>query len=823
MTKKYTYEEALQKSKEYFTGEELPAKVFLDKYALRDNEGNILEATPDETHRRLAKEFARIESKKFKTPFTEEEIFNLFKDFSCLIPQGSPISAVGNNHQFLSTSNCFVIDSPVDSYGGIMKTDEELVQLSKRRGGIGLDLSNLRPAGSTTLNSSRTSTGIVSWMKRYSGSIREVGQGGRRGALMLTCSVHHPQIEDFITAKDNDTDVTGANISVRVTDEFLKSVKNETTYEQRFPVDSRDPQISTQTSATSIWKKIIKSAHGRAEPGVLFWDTILRNSPADCYKHFKTISTNPCGEITLSAYDSCRLLAINVFSCVDNPYEDNASFNFKKFYELSMKGQRLLDDLIDLELEKIDQILEKIDSDPQSDEVKQTERVLWENIRTSCHDGRRTGLGITAIGDTIAAVGIKYGSDESIAFADEVYKTLKFGSYRSSVEMAKQLGPFPAWCWEDEKDCPFIKNFLEESILDGEISGEDLYNDIAEYGRRNIANLTTAPTGTISILASIKVKDLIYFNISSGIEPVYFFEFTRRKKGNPGDADFRSDFVDQNGDHWMEFTVYHSPFKAWMDVTGKDNNDPSCPYLGATAPEINWVQRVKLQAAAQRHVDHSISSTVNLPSDVTEEEVEKIYHTAWLSGCKGITIYRDGCRTGVIIKKEEKAPEAIVRTNSVKRPKTLECDIHSISVNKKKFTVIVGLLQGSPYEVFCIKDFIEKEKHGQLTKIGKSKYLLSANEHSVELSNLLDDDSQNALMRMISAALRHGADIHFVVEQLQKTHGDMTSMTKSIARALKKYINDGIKSKECCPECSSNLIYQEGCLKCDSCGYSKCG
>jgi ribonucleoside-diphosphate reductase alpha chain len=638
---------------------------------------------------------------------------------------------------------------------------------------------------------------------------------------MLTCSVHHPEIETFITAKDNDTDVTGANISVRVTDEFLKSAKNESKYEQRFPVDSRDPTISNQTDAAFIWKKIIKSAHNRAEPGVLFWDTILRNSPADCYKDFKTISTNPCGEITLSANDSCRLLAINVFSCVVNPYTSKAYFDFEKFYDLSMKGQRLLDDLIDLELEKINSIIQKIEKDPEPEEIKRVEIELWEKIARSCYNGRRTGLGVTAVGDTIAAVGIKYGSDESIEFVDEVYKTLKFGSYRSSVEMSKELGPFPVWCWEDEMDCPFIKNFLEESILGGKVRGEDLYKDIAEFGRRNIANLTTAPTGTISILASIKVNDRIYFNISSGIEPVYFVEFTRRKKGNPGDKDFRTDFVDQNGDHWMEFTVYHSPMKAWMDATDKNSKDPSCPYIGATAPDINWVQRVKLQAAAQKHVDHSISSTVNLPSDVTEEEVEKIYNTAWVSGCKGITIYRDGCRSGVIIKKEDKP--TITRTNAVERPKTLKCDIHTISVNKQKFTVIVGLMEGSPYEVFCVKDFIEREKHGDLTKVGKSRYVLHANEHKVELSNLLDDDSQNALMRMISAALRHGADIQFVVEQLQKTHGDMTSMTKSMARALKKYINDGVVSKESCPECGAKLTYQEGCLKCESCGHSKCG
>jgi len=830
------YKTALLRSTEYFGGQELPAKVFIDKYALRDNEGNLVESTPDDTHRRLAKEFARIEKNKFEDPMTEDEIFDLFYKFNALIPQGSPISAVGNNYQFLSTSNCFVIDSPKDSYGGIMSTDQELVQISKRRGGIGIDLSNLRPTGSPTLNSSRTSTGIKSWMNRYSNSIREVGQGGRRGALMLTLSVHHPDILTFITAKDNDTDVTGANISVRVTDEFLKAVEANEDYELRFPVDDPHTPFKKKVSAKDMWNRIMKCAWSRAEPGVLFWDNIISESPADCYDHFQTISTNPCGEITLSANDSCRLLAINLFACVVDPYTNRAWFDCSKLYELAQKGQRLLDDLIDLELEKIEQIIAKILKDPEDMEIKRAEINLWEKVRESCYRGRRTGLGITTLGDALAAVGYVYGSDDSIGLVEEIYRTLKFGSYRASVDMAKELSPFPDWDWKKEQDNPFINRIKDEYLdlledkcvcrvcLDCQlhVSGEDLFNDIRQYGRRNIANLTTAPTGTISMLAGICVNGKWYHNTSSGIEPVYSLSFTRRKKGNPGDKEFRSDFVDQSGDHWMEFTVYHAPLQAWMDVNGVDVMI-ACPYSGATSPEINWVQRVKLQATAQKHVDHSISSTVNLPNDVTQEEVDKIYNAAWKAGCKGITIYRDGCRTGVLITKKEEKKEAISRTNAVKRPKSLNSDIHKFTVQKEKFTVIVGLLEGSPYEVFCVKGHVENDKKGELVKLTKGKYVLITKDSELELSDLLDDDAENALMRMISAALRHGADIKFVVEQLQKTHGDMTSMTKSIARALKKYINDGEKSGENCTECSAKLIYQEGCLKCESCGYAKCG
>ena len=831
----YTYEEALKNSEQYFNGNDLSAKIFVDKYALRDEQGRILEDTPEKTHRRLAKEFARIEAGKFKEPYSEEYLFSLFDRFLHIIPQGSPTFAIGNNHQIASASNCFVVESPEDSYGGICKTDQELVQISKRRGGVGLDLSKLRPKGAITKNSSRSSTGIKSWMQRYSNSIREVGQSGRRGALMLTVSCHHPDVVDFITAKNNDTDVTGANISVRLSDEFLNAVETNADYELRFPVDSTEPKISTKVSARSIWNLIIKNAWSRAEPGILFWDNIIKESIPDCYEFFKTISTNPCGEITLSANDSCRLLVINLMKFVKNPFSNIADFDFIEFYKSAQIAQRLMDDLVDLELEKIQAIIDKIETDPERNEIKQAELNLWKKMYSAAEKGRRTGLGITALGDVIAAVGIKYGTDASIEFTEKIYQILKFGSYRASVDMAKELGPFPEWNWEKEKNNPFllrIKNenpviYEDESPMEVLVSGKALDEEMAKYGRRNIANLTTAPVGSMSMLAGYEFFEWTIFGTSSGIEPIYTWKpYTRRKKGNPGDNNFRSDFVDQNGDHWMEFEVNHGGIEAWKFLWG-NTSDPDvfekkCPYYGGSAEEIVWTQRVKLQAAAQKHVDHSISSTVNLPNDVSEEEVAKIYNEAWKSGCKGITVYRDGCRTGVLVKKEDKkSDESISQINAPKRPKELKCDIYNISVKKEKYTVIVGLLGGLPYEVFCVSDYIDKHKHGTLIKNGKGDYIVKTDDGEVSLSNYLEDDTQNALLRLISTSLRHGASIHFIVEQLQKTKGDFTSFNKCIARALKKYINDGTNSTEKCT-CGSELIYQEGCLTCKSCGFSKC-
>ena len=1222
----YSYEEAFRACLDYFNGEELSAKVFVDKYALRNNENEILEKTPNEMHRRLAKEFARIESKKFKKPLSEETIYNLFKNYGTIIPQGSPIYGIGNPYQYISISNCFVLESPKDSYGGLLKTDEELIQISKRRGGVGIDLSNPRPAKAPTHNSSKTSTGTASWMERYSNSIREVGQDGRRGALMQTISVHHPDILTFVNIKNDDTKVTGANISVRLTDEFLHAVENDIPYELRWPVDSKTPSISKKVMARDIWNAIIHSAWLRAEPGILFWDNILRESLPDCYtihgyatkstnpcfagseylltdngyqsfndlynsqiepfvltdnrinyqdsnaevpenwkidnekygtsirkgsnirltqknvklikietsrgftirctpnhhiatsngmieaqnlkdsdniliakptstysiieqipntidekialliglvagdgtfdkdrnrvhldfwgsdkerivnicikiidelyehfgplynkknrllskyfiirndkidkirissawlhrilndnynfnretkfkvprfilnnsrtnisrfylsgmyyadgsvqgrkgsgfsvrlsqsnkeflqeiqllcqsigiltsiykrrdsrickfkdKQYRTkpqfelittngsiidyakqigfighiekeeklsniikdnnirytlqaydhiisisddgyedvyclqepetrsiivngISTRRCGEIPLSPYDSCRLLAINLFSCVTDPYTEHARFDYYKFYDIVQTAQRLMDDLVDLELECIDRILAKIDNDPEREEIKQREKNLWETIKKVCWRGRRTGLGITALGDSLAAINLKYGTDVSISEVDRIYMTLKFGSYRSSVDMAKELGAFPVWDWQSEKDNPFLLRLKDEAIclnhrtsdrdcVDA-INGYDLWRDIQSYGRRNIANLTTAPTGTISTQASLDIgKYGLFFNTSSGIEPAIFTDYLRRKKGNLHDDNFRSDFVDQNGDHWQEFKVYHAGVKAWMAVNGKTEIDDSCPYKGALASEIDWVQRVKLQAVAQKHIDHSISSTINLPNNVTEEEVSKIYTAAWKNGLKGVTVYRDGCRTGVLVqdKKDEKKD----------RPKSLGCNIHHITVKSNKYFVLVGLLDGVPYEVFAGRNGIldKSIKSGKIVRRRANFYQLVTEDDDILLAPITatSDDKEEAITRLTSLSLRSGASIHYVVQQLEKVAGEMHTFARSIARALKEYIPDGTPEGEECPECKSNsVVRQSGCKTCTSCGYSAC-
>lgn len=1212
----YSYEEALKTSMEYFQGSELSAKVFVDKYALRDKENNLLESNPDQMHRRLAKEFARIEAAKFKKPYTEDFIYNLFKNYSVIIPQGSPIMGIGNPYSYVTLSNCYVLTTPEDSYNSILMTDRELVNISKRRGGVGINLSKLRPEGTPTQNAARTSTGIVSWMERYSNSIREVGQcieqnqrvltsnglkkikdikleemvwtkngwtkvvnilnngkkkvykvttdcgysvitskdhvfqtfnkngqltehrlseleagdnlvlsianashdsnyiklnkddyknsnnkpsncilpeilnedlayllgysygdgyisndkygekglelacsndysyiktklkniiinifdynpifhkadgdletldinnktivqflkynnllkeksseikfpdkildstisvqlafiagyfdadgdcagkkagyrfrsinlkfleniqillstygilskisfedrsknnwkilytlsvigksstekflnkftnysikvklkpfiskrdcwltpfkaksfnikynnykscpdnsqyislavleklkidypniidslvqdkiktikyigeeetfdlvlesehlfwcegiylhnSGRRGALMLTLSVHHPDIETFITIKNDKTKVTGANISVMLTDEFLNAVKKNEEFELRFPVDSSTPTISKKVNAKKIWDLIIKNAHSMAEPGLLFWDNIIKESPADCYKEqgFETKATNPCSEIPLSELDSCRLMAINLFSCVINPFEKNAKYDYKLLYLYSQIAQRLMDDLIDLELECIDKILKKIKNDPESETIKREEYDLWYNIRQNCVIGRRTGLGPTVLGDTLAALGIKYGSNESIETVEEIYKTLKFGAYQSSVDIAKELGPFMCWDRELEKDNLFLNRFKEES-------GEELYKEMKKYGRRNISLLTTAPTGTISTQASMKVRDKLYFNTTAGIEPLFKTHYTRRKKGNPGDKNFKSDFVDQKGDHWQEFEVYHSGVQAWMDVTEKDKIDKTCPYFNCTAEEINWVQRVKLQAAAQKHIDHAISSTINLPEDVTEEEVAKIYETAWKSGLKGITVYRANCRTGVLIEKKE-----------TKRPKELSCAVHHVTVKNQQYLVLVGMMNGKPYETFACKNGIldKNIKTGKIIKI-KNNFYKAVFDDETELSPITASCSEHeeTISRLTSLALRTGTDYVHIIDQLNKVQGDMTSYAKCIARVLKKYVKDGTTSLEDCPECKTKLVFNSGCTNCVNCGYSKC-
>jgi len=825
----YTYEEALAASTDYFAGDELAARVFVDKYALRDRNSKLREKTPVDMHRRIANEFARIESKKFKKPMSAEFLFSLMDKFKYIVPQGSPMYGIGNREQYISLSNCYVVDSPLDSYGSIMAADENLVQISKRRGGVGLNLSNLRPCDSPTRNAARTSTGVVSFAERFSNSIREVGQSGRRGALMLTLDVHHPDIAAFTVMKRDLTKVTGANISVMLYDDFLKAVDEGKTYEQKWPCESESPVKKMDVDAKAIWKLIVENAHHMAEPGLLFWDNIIKESPADCYADcgFKTISTNPCSEIPLSAFDSCRLMLLNTFSYVENPFTSEAKFNFELFSEHAKICQRLMDDLVDLEVECIDRIMAKIESDPEAPRFRERELQLWDSIKKAAVNGRRTGTGLTAVGDTLAALGMKYASDEGIATITKIYKTLKLSAYWSSVEMAKEIGSFPVWDHEKERNNPFLMRIADEDAA--------LYAEMRRYGRRNIALLTTAPCGSVSILTQT----------SSGIEPQFMVNpYIRRKKGNPGDTGFRVDFVDQSGDSWMEFKVYPPKVKMWIEVSGNEDLAKS-PWAGSTAPELDWKKRVELQAAVQKHIDHAISSTLNLPNDVSVDAVDEIYRTAWKAGCKGITIYRDGCRTGVLVD-EKKASSSkgdeIVHTKAPKRPETLACDVHHAMVKGAPFVVFVGLLKGKPYEVFAVPNQSDEDESqpmvpkgftaGLTTKEARGKYridLIDKSDNRLTLTKINERESgdEAALTRMISTALRHGADIQFVVQQLEKVKGDMTNFSRSVARALKKYIPDGTEvTGETCDNCENkdkcSLVRQEGCIMCKSCGWTKC-
>jgi len=820
MNQVYTYQEALEASTEYFGGDELAARVFVDKYSLRDANAGILEKAPEQMHRRIAKEFARIEKNKFKKPLTEDEIFDLMDKFKYIIPQGSPMAGIGNKTQVTSLSNCYVIPSPEDSYGGIMQADEQLVQISKRRGGCGLDISNLRPNGAATKNAARTSTGIISFMDRYSHSIREVGQEGRRGALMITCSVHHPQIMDFATIKNDPTKVNGANISIRLSDEFLSAVTTDGDVNLRWPVESTTPTISKYMKAKELWKTIIHSAWLRAEPGLLFWDKIVSESPADCYADvgFKTISTNPCSEITLSAYDSCRLLVLNLYSYVKNPFTPEAKFDYVLFKKHAVIAQRLMDDLIDLELEAIDGIIKKVGEDPEGKTVKQTEINLWKNIKKVCADGRRTGTGFTALGDTLAALGIRYGSEDSITTAEEIYRVLKLGAYRSSVDMAIELGAFPVWNHEKEKNNPFLKRLLTDGQNKDSLSGITdvaLWDDMAIYGRRNIALLTLAPVGSVSLLTQT----------TSGVEPLFNLKtYTRRKKINPSDKDARVDFVDANNDSWQEFTIYHNKFSVWSKVTGKTNVEES-PWFGACAEDLDWPNRVRLQAAIQKHCDHAISSTLNLPENVAEEKVAEIYEAAWKYGCKGVTIYRNNCRTGVMV--TEKTKEVKVDVYA-KRPKALHCDIYHPRVKGKEYFVIVGFdANEKPYEVFAGNNgFISKsQSEGEVVKVKRGHYSLK-HKDEVVVDNITEHlkDDEEALTRMVSMSLRHNVDLPYVVHQLEKVEGDLTSLSKAVARSLKKYIQDGtaVKGEEC-GEChQDSLVRENGCVICKNCGWTKC-
>ena len=824
----YTFQEAYEASLEYFEGDELAASVFVNKYALQNEKGEYLEKVPEDMHIRLAGEFARIE-KKYDNPMSEHEIYELLKDFKYIVPQGSPMSGIGNEAKIQSLSNCFVIEAPADSYAGILKTDQEQVQIMKRRGGVGFDVSTIRPKGMFTSNAAKTTDGIEVFLDRFSNSCREVAQGGRRGALMLSISVHHPQVMDFIRIKRDLTRVTGANISVRVTDEFMSAVQAKEEYQLRWPVDSENPEVSENTCASEVWNALIEGAHASAEPGVLFWDTATKMTPSDAYANegFGSVSTNPCGEIILSPYDSCRLMLINLTSFVENPWTPQAIFDYGKFRLVAKKAQRLMDDMIDLELEQVDKILNKIDNDAESDEVKYYERSLWNNIKKAAVNGRRTGLGITGLGDAIAMLGQRYGSEDSIQTTEEIYKWLSLASYEESINLAEQRGCFPIWDKDKEGDHPFLERIISSLTPDV----QEKYNN---FGRRNIANTTTAPAGSVSCLTQT----------TSGIEPAFMLYYTRRKKVQ---GDEKVMFIDDLGDKWTEFNVYHHKFKEYMEYTNsseKDNLDivvGDSPYFNATANDIDWRSKVKLQAAAQKWICHAISNTTNLPADIDVETVKDIYMMGWELGCKGITVYRDGSRSGVLISSEEKEekPPGIVERHAPKRPEILECDIVHTSVKGQKWVVLVGLLNGMPYEVIGGEahqiELPKKHKKGTLKKRSfktqNSKYDLTVGQDDDELTvkdvvSVFDNPNHAGYTRVISTSLRHGVPAQFLVEQMQKDReADLFSFSKVIARCLKNYIKDGtISTDKTCEVCGSedSLIYQEGCVTCSACGHSKC-
>lgn len=839
VSKTFTYEEAFKASLEYFQGDELAARVWVNKYALKDSDGNIYESNPDEMHWRLAREVARIEE-KYPNPMTVTKLYDLMKNFKYIVPQGGPMSGIGNNFQIASLSNCFVIgdNGPSDSYGGIMKVDQEQVQLMKRRGGVGHDLSHIRPKGSPVKNSALTSTGIVPFMERFSNSTREVAQDGRRGALMLSVSIKHPDSESFIDAKMEQGKVTGANVSVKIDDEFMEAVVNGEKYTQSYPVGSKEPKYTKEIDAAALWQKIVHNAWKSAEPGILFWDTIIKESVPDCYADlgYRTVSTNPCGEIPLCPYDSCRLIALNLYSYVENPFTPKAKFNFALFREHVGYAQRIMDDIIDLELEKIDGILEKIISDPESDTVKRVERELWENIRKKAEEGRRTGVGITAEGDMLAALNLQYGSDVAVDFSIEVHKNLALAAYHSSVELAKDRGAFPIFDAKKEAKNPFINRLFE--------ADPKLAEDMKKYGRRNIAALTIAPTGTTSLMTQT----------TSGIEPVFLPVYKRRRKVNPNDPESRVDFVDEVGDSWEEYIVFHHKFVTWMEANGYetaknysqeelDQLVAKSPYYGATSNDVDWLSKVRMQGGVQKWVDHSISVTINLPSDVSEELVGQLYVEAWRSGCKGVTVYRDGSRAGVLVandKKEDKKEGAFPK----KRPHELEADVVRFQNNKEKWIAFVGLIDGKPYEIFTglsdDEDGILLPKSvldGKIIKNreedGTSRYDFQfTNKRGYKttiegLSHKFDKEFWN-YAKLISGVLRHQMPIEGVIELvagLQLDSESINTWKNGVERALKKYIPNGTKARKGnCENCGSDeLIYQEGCLICKSCGSSKCG
>lgn len=846
-SKHYSYDEAYDATLKYFGGDELAARVWVSKYALKDSFGNIYELTPDDMHHRIASEIARIES-KYPNPMSHDEVFGYLKDFKYIVPQGSPMSGIGNSYQVGSLSNCFVIglDGAPDSYGGVIRIDEEQVQLMKRRGGVGHDLSHIRPKGTPVKNSALTSTGLVPFMERYSNSTREVAQDGRRGALMLTVSIKHPDSEAFVDAKMTEGKVTGANVSVRIDDEFMRAATENGKYTQTYPVDSANPEITKEVDAKAFWDKIIHNAWKSAEPGVLFWDTITRESLPDCYADlgFRTISTNPCGEIPLCPYDSCRLLAINLYSYVKNPFTPQAEFDFEKFEAHVRKAQRIMDDIIDLEMEKIDLILNKIDSDPETLEVKGPERHLWEKIKTKTLKGRRTGVGTTAEGDMIAAMGLRYGTPEATDFSESVHRRLALAAYASSVEMAKERGAFEIFDAKREENNPFMLRLKEQSA--------ELYDDMVRYGRRNIACLTIAPTGTTSLMT----------RTTSGIEPVFMPVYKRRRKVNPNDANVRVDYVDETGDAFEEYVVYHPKFREWMKINGiEERNDymqeeldelvSRSPYAGATANEIDWVEKVHMQGRIQKWVDHSISVTINLPADVTEEMVNRLYVEAWRSGCKGCTVYRDGSRSGVLVSLESKKKKSDspaecsdIHPLALKRPIELEADVVRFQNNKEKWIAFVGLMDGRPYEIFTgLADdedgiFCPKSvTHGKIIKAmsadGTKRYdfqFVNKRGHKTTIEGLSDKFNPEYwnYAKLISGVLRYGMPIDQVLKLVGGLELDSMSINTwkmGVERALKKYLPNGTKaSGQRCPNCGQEtLIYQEGCLICTSCGTSKCG
>ena len=840
----YSYDEAYEESLRYFQGDELAARVWVNKYAVKDSFGNIYEKSPVDMHWRIANEVARIEA-NYANPLSAEELFDLFDHFRYIVPQGSPMTGIGNNHQVASLSNCFVIgvDGEADSYGAIFKMDEEQVQLMKRRGGVGHDLSHIRPKGSPVKNSALTSTGLVPFMERYSNSTREVAQDGRRGALMLSVSIKHPDSEAFIDAKMTEGKVTGANVSVKLDDAFMTAATTGTPYIQQYPIHADNPIVQKEINATNLWKKIVHNAWKSAEPGVLFWDTILKESVPDCYADlgYRTVSTNPCGEIPLCPYDSCRLLAINLYSYVVNPFKPDAYFDFELFKKHVRLAQRIMDDIIDLELEKIERIIEKIDSDPESEDVRHTERTLWEKIYKKSGQGRRTGVGITAEGDMLAALGLRYGTEEATEFSENVHKIIALNAYRSSVEMAKERGAFEIYDTEREKNNPFINRLRE--------ADPELYEEMKKYGRRNIACLTIAPTGTTSLMTQT----------TSGIEPVFLPVYKRRRKVNPNDTNVHIDFVDDTGDAFEEYIVFHPKFVTWLEAKGYDPAKrytqeeidklvEQSPYYKATSNDVDWLMKVKMQGRIQKWVDHSISVTINLPNDVDEDLVNRLYVEAWKSGCKGCTVYRDGSRSGVLIstksEKKEELPPCKPPTIVETRPRILDADIVRFQNNKEKWVAFVGLLDGHPYEIFTglqdddegiilPKNVTSGHIIKNVDKDGNKRYdfqFQNKRGYKVTIEGLSEKFNKEYwnYAKLISGVLRYRMPIEQVIKlvgSLQLDSESINTWKNGVERALKKYITDGTAAKgKKCPNCGNEtLVYQEGCLICTTCGASRCG